>query len=307
MPDKQNSSLFKKAASRAKLVDVFMRCLLFLCGCASIVITLGIVLVLMLEAFAFFQEVSIVEFFTSTQWTPLFADKNFGIAPLVFGTLLTSFIAILLALPIGLLIAIYLSEYASESSRKIIKPIMEVLAGIPTIVYGFFALFTLTPFLQIFIPNLSGFNALSAGLVMGLMILPMVASLSEDALYAVPVALKEGAYAMGASRLQMIFHVLVPAALGGITAAVILAVSRAVGETMIVAIAAGQQASLTLNPLEPIQTMTAYIVQVSLGDTPHGTLEYKTIFAVGTLLFFITLALNLISLYLRNRFKRAYT
>ncbi len=279
--------------------------LLFLCGCVSIFTTIGLVLVLVGESILFFSHVSIWDFLTDTQWTPLFVDKHFGILPLLSGTFLTSLIAVSVALPLGLLIAIYLSEYASDKVRHVLKPFLEVLAGIPTIVYGYFAMLFVTPVLQRFIPDLEGFNALSPGLVMGIMILPMVASLSEDALYAVPVTLKEGAYALGANRLQMVFGVLVPAALGGITASVILAISRAIGETMIVAIAAGQQPTLTLNPLRSVETMTAYIVQISLGDTPHGTLEYHTIFAVGLMLFLLTLVLNSISLKIRNKFKRS--
>jgi phosphate transport system permease protein len=210
----------------------------------------------------------------------------------------------MVALPLGLLVAVYLSEFADERARRTIKPVLEILAGIPTVVYGYFALLFVTPLLQRIIPSLAGFNAISPGIVMGIMILPMVASLSEDALYAVPHSFREGAYALGSSRLQTVFRVLIPAAMSGISASFILGMSRAVGETMIVAIAAGQQPVLTLNPLVPIETMTAYIVQVSLGDTPHGTLEYRTIFAVGAMLFLTTLGLNLVSLHIRNRYSR---
>jgi len=280
--------------------------LLFLCGSVSILTTLGIVLVLLFETVGFFSQVSLVEFLTDTQWTPLFVDRHFGILPLVCGTFLVSFIAILVALPMGLTIAVYLSEYASRRVRATLKPLLEVLAGIPSIVYGYFALLVVTPALQQIIPSLQAFNALAPGLVMGVMILPMVASLSEDALYAVPRALREGAFALGANRLQMIAGVLIPAALGGITASFILAISRAVGETMIVAIAAGQQPVLTLNPLSSVETMTAYIVQVSLGDTPHGTIEYQTIFAVGAALFLLTFTLNSISIFVRERFRNRY-
>lgn len=268
--------------------------------------TVGIVAVLAVEAFGFFRQVSVKDFLTDTQWTPLFAEKHFGILPLLCGTALTSAIAMVVALPLGLLVAVYLSEFASERSRRTIKPVLEVLAGIPTVVYGYFALLFLTPLLRRLIPPLLGFNALSPGIVMGIMILPMVASLSEDALYAVPHRLKEGAYALGATRLQMVFGVLIRAAFSGITASFILGMSRAVGETMIVAIAAGQQPVFTLNPLVPIETMTAYIVQVSLGDTPHGTLEYQTIFAVGAMLFVITLVLNQVSLMIRERYRMLY-
>lgn len=283
-----------------------MECLFLLCGCVSILTTVGIVLTLVFESLAFFQEVSIVDFLTDTVWTPLFTEKRFGIWPLVCGTFLTSIVALAVALPLGLIIAIYLSEFASARSRSILKPTLEILAGIPTIVFGYFALIFLTPLLQSIIPSLSGFNALSPGIVMGVMILPMVASLSEDALFTVPRNLRDASYAMGATRLQMVFTVLVPAAMGGITAAFILAMSRAIGETMIVAIAAGQQPILTLNPLNPVETMTAFIVQISLGDTPHGTLAYRTIFAVASTLFLMTMVLNNISLRIRQKFQQAY-
>jgi phosphate transport system permease protein len=279
---------------------------LFLCSTVSVLTTLGIILVLALESVLFFQVVSLSQFFFDTQWTPLFADKHFGIWPLVSGTVLTSLVAISFSLPAGLIIAIYLSEFASERSRAWLKPILEVLAGVPTIVYGYFALMFVTPILQKVIPDLGAFNALSPGLVMGVMILPMVASLSEDALYTVPRSLREGAYALGASKLQMIIGTVLPAAIGGITAAFILAVSRAVGETMIVAIAAGQQPLLHLNPLRPTETMTTYIVQISLGDTPHGSLEYQTLFAVAMMLFVMTLGLNILSMRVRDRFKRMF-
>lgn len=282
-----------------KLIEIF----LFLCAFLSILVTLGIVFVLGFESLLFFKDVSVWEFLTSSQWTPLFTEKHFGIAPLVAGTITTSFIALALALPVGLLIAIYMSEFAHPKLRVLLKPILELLAAVPSIVYGYFALLFVTPVLQSFIPELAGFNALSPGLVMGIMILPMVASLSEDAFSAVPKALKEGAYALGSTRLQMVFKVCFPAALSGITAACILAVSRAVGETMIVAIAAGQQPTLTFNPLNSVETMTAYIVQISLGDVPHGTREYHTIFAVGLALFLLTLALNCLSIFIRNRYK----
>lgn len=276
------------------------------CASVSVLVTFGIIATIGYEAFQFFKVVSIFDFLTDTQWTPLFSQKHFGIWPLLSGTFTTSLIAMLVALPTGLIIAIYLSEYASKKTRRILKPGLEILAGIPTIVYGYFALFTVTPFLQGFIPNLAAFNALSPGLVMGFMILPLISSLSEDALYSVPRSIREGAYALGAKRLQMIFRVLLPSALGGITASVILAISRAVGETMIVAIAAGQQPNFTFNPLNPVETMTAYIVQISLGDTPHGTLEYNTIFAVAFMLFITTFVLNYISIYLRERYRNRY-
>jgi phosphate transport system permease protein len=280
--------------------------LLFLCAALSVLTTAGIIVVLAVETIAFLGEVSIVEFLTGTEWTPLFANQRFGVLPLVVGTLLVSAIAMAVALPMGLLAAVYLSEYAPSGVRRIVKPVLEILAGVPTVVYGYFALTFVTPLLQRFIPQLSGFNALSPGLVMGLMILPLVSSLSEDAMRAVPRGLREGSYALGATRMQTALRVVVPAAFSGITAAFILAVSRAVGETMIVAIAAGQQPRLTGNPFVPIETMTAYIVQVSLGDTPQGTIEYRTIFAVGMLLFLMTFGLNLISTWLRERFREEY-
>jgi phosphate transport system permease protein len=279
---------------------------LFLCALLSIGTTIGIILVLTVETFAFLREVSIIEFLTGTEWTPLFATPRFGVLPLVVGTTLVSLIAMLVALPMGLLSAIYLSEYAGPRLRRIVKPVLEVLAGIPTVVYGYFALLFVTPLLQRFIPGLSGFNALGPGIVMGIMILPLVSSLSEDAMRGVPRGLREGSYALGATKMQTSLRVVVPAAFSGITAAFILAVSRAVGETMIVAIAAGQQPRLTWDPTVPIETMTAYIVQISLGDTPQGTLEYRTIFAVGMLLFIGTFGLNLVSAWLRERYREEY-
>jgi phosphate transport system permease protein len=279
---------------------------LFLCALLSIATTVGIIVVLAVESFAFFREVSIVEFLTGTEWTPLFATPRFGVLPLVVGTALVSCIAMLVALPMGLLSAIYLSEYADARVRRVIKPILEILAGVPTVVYGYFALLFVTPLLQRFLPDLAGFNALGPGIVMGIMILPLVSSLAEDAMHGVPRGLREGSYALGATKMQTSLRVVVPAALSGITAAFILAASRAIGETMIVAIAAGQQPRLTWNPLVPIETMTAYIVQVSLGDTPQGTLEYRTIFAVGALLFVSTFTLNLASAWLRERYREEY-
>lgn len=279
---------------------------LLLSALVTIAVTVGIILVLSIEAISFFSEVSIVDFLTDTQWTPLFAQKHFGILPLLSGTLLTSLIAVVFAVPIGLSISIYISEYAPRSFRKTIKPALELLAAVPTVVYGFFALTVVTPFLQTFIPELSGFNALSAGLVMGIMIIPFVSSLSEDALHAVPNSLREAAYGMGSTKLQNSFRVLVPAASSGIVVSVILAISRAIGETMIVAIAAGQQPRLTMDPTVPVETITAYIVQVSLGDVEHGSLEYKTIFAAGITLFVFTFLLNTISYQIRKKFREKY-
>jgi phosphate transport system permease protein len=279
---------------------------LFVCALVSIGTTAGIIVVLAVETWEFLREVPLAEFLTGTEWTPLFAAPRFGVMPLVVGTLLVSSIAMVVALPMGLLSAIYLSEYADPRIRRAVKPVLEVLAGVPTVVYGYFALLFVTPLLQRFIPDLAGFNALSPGIVMGIMILPLVSSLAEDAMQGVPRGLREGSYALGATKMQTSLRVVVPAAFSGITAAFILAVSRAVGETMIVAIAAGQQPRLTLSPLVPIETMTAYIVQVSLGDTPQGTLEYRTIFAVGMLLFIGTFVLNLVSAWLRERYREEY-
>ena len=272
----------------------------------TIAVTAGIILVLSIEAVSFFKEVSIFDFFTDTQWTPLFTDKHYGILPLLSGTLLTSFIAISVALPVGLSISIYLSEYAPKSFRKSIKPLLELLAAVPTVVYGFFALIVVTPFLQQFLPNLSGFNSLSAGIVMGIMIIPFVSSISEDALHAVPKSLREASYGMGATKLQTAFKVVVPAASSGIIVSIILAISRAIGETMIVAIAAGQQPRLTLDPMVPVETITAYIVQVSLGDVQHGSIEYRTIFAAGITLFIFTFLLNTLSYRIRKKYQEKY-
>jgi phosphate transport system permease protein len=295
-----------KNGSSVRLHEWLIERLLFLCAALSVFTTAGIILVLAIETVGFLSEVSLLEFLTGTEWTPLFANARFGVLPLVMGTVLVSTIAMLVALPMGLLSAIYLSEYAPAQVRRVVKPVLEILAGVPTVVYGYFALMFVTPLLQQVIPGLAGFNALSPGIVMGIMILPLVSSLSEDAMRAVPRGLREGAYALGATRMQTALSVVVPAAFSGITAACILAVSRAIGETMIVAIAAGQQPRLTANPLVPIETMTAYIVQVSLGDTPQGTLEYRTIFAVGMLLFLMTFTLNLASTWLRERFREEY-
>lgn len=292
----------KRTQIKEKLIHAF----LLGCGLLSIFTTVGIICVLLFETFAFFKEVSLFDFLTDTQWTPLFVDKHFGILPLFLGTVLTSVIAMLVAAPLGILTAIFLSEYAPDRLRRTLKPILEVLAGVPTIVYGYFALLFVTPLLQKFIPSLAGFNALSPGIVMGIMILPLVSSLSEDAMFAVPQNLRDAAYALGSSRLQVAWRVVLPAAFSGITASFIIAISRAIGETMLVAIAAGQMPTLTLNPMVPIETMTTYIVQISLGDTPTGTLEYRTIFAVGMVLFLSTFVFNLIGDQMRQRFREKY-
>ena len=283
-----------------------MKRILMLCAILTVLTTIGIIWILFSESYTFFQVVSLKDFLTDTEWTPLFSDKHYGILPLLTGTLLTTAISMIIAVPLGLSIAIYLSEYAPKKFRYTIKPLLEILAAIPTIVYGFFALTVVTPFLQSIIPGLSGFNALSAGLVMGIMIMPMVSSLSEDALYAVPKSLREGAYGMGSTRLQTSFSVILPAASSGIMVSIILAISRAIGETMIVAIAAGQQPILTGDPRSSVETITTYIVQVSSGDVQHGSLEYKTIFAAGVTLFIFTFALNSLSFYIKKRFQEKY-
>ncbi len=272
----------------------------------TILTTLGIISVLIFQTIGFFSEVSIIDFFTDTEWTPLFDNKKFGIIALMSGTILTTLIAMLVAVPMGLIIAIYLSEYAPKKLREVVKPALEILAAIPTVVYGYFALVYVTPLMQTIFPAMSGFNALSPGIVMGVMILPLVSSLSEDALYAVPKTLREGSFAMGATKFQTAFRVVVPAALSGIAVSIILAVSRAIGETMIVAIAAGQQPRFTFNPFVPIETATTYIVQVSSGDVPQDSIEYKTIFAVGMTLFVMTLILNNISFWLKKRYQENY-
>jgi phosphate transport system permease protein len=279
---------------------------LFLCALLTVATTVGVIAVLAIETAAFLREVPIADFLFGREWTPLFSTPRFGVLPLVTGTVLVSLIAMVVAVPMGLLSAIYLSEYAADRVRRVVKPVLEILAGIPTVVYGYFALLFVTPLLQRVIPDLAGFNALSPGIVMGIMILPLVSSLSEDAMRAVPRGLREGSYALGATKMQTSLRVVVPAAFSGITAAFILAVSRAIGETMIVAIAAGQQPRLTWDPKVPIETMTTYIVQVSMGDTPQGTLEYRTIFAVGMLLFLGTFLLNLVSAWLRDRYRQEY-
>ncbi len=276
------------------------------CALVTVLTTIGIILILAVEAFTFFQDVSIIEFLTSTQWTPLFTQKNYGILPLLSGTILTTVIAITVALPVGLTVAVYLNEYAHKRIRKVLKPMLEVLAVVPTVVYGFFALMIVTPFLKIFIPDLSGFNALSPGIVMGIMIIPFVSSLSEDALSSVPNSLRQAAFGMGSTRFQTAFRVMVPAASSGIIVSAILAISRAVGETMIVAIAAGQQPRFTFDPTVPIETITAYIVQVSMGDVPNGTIAYKTIFAAGITLFIFTFILNNISYWIKMKYQEKY-
>ena len=280
--------------------------LLFACAAISTLVTVGIVVVLLTESLKFFSQVSVVEFLTDTRWEPLFQDQHFGILPLATGSFLVAAGAAVIALPLGLLTAIFLSEYASLRLRGVLKPLLEILAGIPTVVYGYFALTFVTPLIRMVFPGTDVFNAASAAIVVGVMIIPTVASLSEDALRAVPTALREGAYGLGATKMEVSTRVVVPAALSGVIASFILAVSRAIGETMAVTIAAGNLANLTLNPLESIQTMTAYIVSVSKGDTPQGTVEYQTLFAVGLTLFLITLAMNIVSQWVLSRFREEY-
>jgi phosphate transport system permease protein len=295
-----------KHNSRTRVVrERVIKTLLTACAYLSIFTTVGIVVVLFEETVRFFLEVSIVEFLTSTRWAPPRGD--FGILPLVYGTLMATFIAIAVALPVGLLTAIYLSEYAPQSLRRWLKPALEILAGVPTVVYGYFALTFITPFFrESVLPGIGSFNALAAGLIMGVMIIPTVASVSEDAIYAVPRSLREGAYALGATRRETATKVVVPAALSGIVAAVILGVSRAIGETMIVTIAMGSQPNFGGTPLQSMQAMTAYIVQVVGGETPRESVTYKSIFAVGSALFLMTLALNLASYWFVRRYRETY-
>jgi phosphate transport system permease protein len=277
---------------------------LLLAALVSIAITAGIVGLLLYESLVFFQSVSIVDFFTDTQWTPLFADAHYGILPLVAGTLVTTAIALLVALPLGTVTAVYLSEYASPRVGEVMKPFLELLSAVPTVVYGYFALLFVTPVLQKIFPGLPGFNMLSAGLVIGIMIVPYISSMSEDAMRAVPMHVREGSYAMGATCFQTAFRAIIPSALSGIAAAYVLGISRAIGETMVVAIAAGMQPTLTWNPTQPAETMTAYIVQVSMGDLPHGSIGYQTIFVTGLMLFLMTLVFNIAGHILKKRLRR---
>lgn len=289
-----------------KRKDKIIEMILLAAACVSVFTTLGIVYILVKESLVFFSNVPLWSFLTDRQWTPLFDDAHFGILVLLSGTVTSSAVALLIAIPLGTIIAIYLSEFAGYRTREVLKPLLELLSGIPTIIYGFFALLVVTPLIQKVYPDLPTFNVLSAGLVMGIMIIPYVSSLSEDAMRAVPMSLREGAYAMGSTRLQTATRVVVPAALSGIASAYILGISRAVGETMILAVAAGMQPNLTLNPLEPAATITSFIVQVALGDLPHGSVGYQTIFAAGLTLLLLTLTFNLLGYWLRRRFREAY-
>ena len=293
-----------KAARKRK--DRIIEMVLLAAACISVFTTLGIVYVLLKESLLFFTHISFWDFLTDTQWTPLFDDAHYGIAVLLAGTLSSSFVALLIAIPLGTIIAIYLSEFANHKVREVLKPVLELLSGIPTIIYGFFALLFITPIIQKFYPDLPTFNILSAGLVMGIMIIPYVSSLSEDAMRAVPMSLREGSYAMGATRFQTAMRVVVPASISGIASAYILGISRAVGETMILAVAAGMQPNLTLNPLEPAATVTSFIVQVALGDLPHGSIGYQTIFAAGLTLLVITLLFNLLGHWMRRKYREVY-
>lgn len=287
---------------RERSIELF----LFLSACLAIVATAGIVFTLVYESWTFFKIVSLKEFLTSTEWTPLFDNPRYGILPLVCGTVMTTVVALALAIPVGTISAIYLSEYAPSRFREIVKPIMELLAAVPTVVYGYFALLFVTPLLQKIFPDLSGFNMLSAGLVIGVMIVPYISSLSEDAMRAVPMHMREGAYALGSTKFQTALRVVMPGALSGITSAYILGISRAVGETMVVAIAAGMQPQFTLNPLKPAATITAYIVQVSLGDLPHDSIGYQSIFAAGLVLLIITFFFNIAGYLFRKKFREKY-
>ncbi len=291
---------------KIRIFEWIIEKILFISAIITIFTTLAILGVLVFEAYEFFKEVSIIDFITGTKWTPLFEPKNFGILPLVAGTMMVTIIGVIVAVPIGLGSALFLSEYSPDKLRRVIKPILEILAGIPTVVYGYFALTFVTPFLKTLFPDMIIFNALSAGLVMGIMIMPMVSSLSEDAMLAVPQSLREGAYALGAQKHEVAINVVIPSALSGIIASIILALSRAIGETMLVSIAAGSTPKLTLNPLESIQTLTGYIIQISLGEAPYGSIEYNTIFSVGLTLFVIVLFINLLGNWFTKKYWRSY-
>lgn len=296
----------RRRRGRSEIQGRVVKWIFTLCALISVLTTIGIIVSLLAQAWGFFVEVSLWEFISGTRWTPILKPQSFGVLPLVVGTLLVSLLAAAVALPVGLATAIFLAEYAPNKLRRFIKPLLEVLAGIPTVVYGYFALTFVTPILQGIIPDLIIFNALSAGIVMGIMIIPMVSSLSEDAMIAVPRSLREAAYALGSTKFEVACKVVVPAALSGIVAAFILGLSRAIGETMLVTIAAGATPKMTFNPLESIQAMTAFIVQLSLGETPHGSLEFNTIFAVGTLLFVMTLVMNLLGFWIVRRWRMKY-
>lgn len=291
---------------RRNIKERVIELILMLAALSAVFTTFAIIAILLYESLGFFKVVSLVEFFTSTEWTPLFEDAHYGIMPLVSGTLTTSAVALAVAVPVGTIGAIYLSEFASHKTREIVKPMLELLVGVPTIAFGYFALLFVTPLLQKVFPELPGFNMLSAGIVMGVMIVPYIASVAEDAMRAVPMSMREGSYAMGATRFQTAIRVVTPAAVSGIVAAYILAISRAVGETMVVAVAAGQQPTLTFNPMDGAATITAYIVQVAMGDLPHGSIGYQSIFAAGLVLFTLTLGFNIIGHIVRKKFREQY-
>jgi phosphate transport system permease protein len=291
---------------RRNIKERVIEFILMLAALSAVATTFAIVTILVVESLGFFKTVSIIDFFTDTQWTPLFEDAHYGIMPLIAGTLTTSFIALAVAIPVGTIGAIYLSEFASHKTREIVKPILELLVGVPTVVFGYFALFFVTPMLQHIFPDLPGFNMLGPGIVMGVMIVPYISSVAEDAMRAVPMSMREGSYAMGATRFQTAIRVVTPAAISGIVAAYILGISRAVGETMVVAVAAGQQPNLTFNPMESAATITAYIVQVALGDLPHGSIGYQSIFAAGLVLMVMTLGFNILGHMVRKKYRENY-
>lgn len=300
----QAHRLSEKKMRKAK--EKVIETVLFLAALSAVATTTAIVAILLYEASGFFEHVSIIEFLTNTQWTPMFENPQYGILPLLAGTLVTTGVALAVAVPIGVIVAIYLSEFAPHKVRETVKPFLELLEGVPTVVYGYFALLFVTPILQIFMPDLPGFNMLGPGIVIGIMIIPYVSSVSEDAMRAVPMSLREGSYAMGATRFQTAVNVVFPAAISGVLAAFILGISRAVGETMVVAVAAGQQPNFTWDPTEPAATITAFIVQVAMGDLPHGSIAYQSIFAAGLVLVLMTLVFNIIGHMLRRKFREAY-
>jgi phosphate transport system permease protein len=302
----QGSLSFSISKGGTRWGEVVIKSWLRVCTGISLFTTLAIVVLLLAESLGFFRNVSPIDFFFGTRWTPLFDPASFGVLPLVWGTMLITVGAAVIAVPLGLASAIYLSEYASDQMRKWVKPVLELLAGIPTVVYGYFALTFVTPMLRTFIPDIEVFNALSGAIVVGIMILPTIATLSDNALRAVPVSLRQAAYAVGATSYEVTTRIVVPAGLSGVMASFLLAISRAIGETMAVTLASGQTPNLTFSMLESIQTMTAYIVQVSLGDTPSGGVAYQTLFAVATMLFFITLLINVVSQWILGRFREVY-
>ncbi|AEY66677.1 phosphate ABC transporter permease subunit PstC [Clostridium sp. BNL1100] len=302
----QNKKAVNSRIKRMRISNVIARNILFLFAIITILTTIGIIVSLLKDSIGFFSNVSITDFLFGRKWTPLFSNPSFGVLPLVMGTLIITLISAVISIPIGLFTAIYLSEYANKRVRKVIKPILEVLAGIPSIVFGYFALTLITPLIKTVLPQTEIFNALSASIAVGIMTIPLVSSLSEDALRAVPDSLRQGALALGSTKMETSLKVVVPAAISGISASFVLAISRAIGETMIVTIAAGARPNLTFNPLESVQTMTSFIVQASQGDNPHGTVGYYSLFAVGLLLFLITLGLNILSHYMVEKYRKEY-